>query len=130
MKFFEIAAAALLLAASIQSGAQSAGQYHHSERIPHYDPLKTSGNNHLPRSTAIPANLGKSTSHTSELDRLEHNNSTQLLSESKRSAKSGTSSGHPIESKASDRGTPISFSYRPPQTGQMYRTSAPGSRRH
>jgi hypothetical protein len=132
MRYLGIAACAALVVVSIPSRAAQPMNHNqfnsHSTPIPHYNPLKTGESKNLPRSTA-PVQLLTTArgNHRSEIDHLEHQTASQLQAESRHGVRSSGVSARPLHSQTPSHGSPIAFSYRPPQA--VSRSSGSGGRR-
>jgi len=136
MESFKIAACTALVLASIPSGAAQPVNYHsRSSKVVYYRPdkslnpaLNTRG---LPRSTVAirtPGAAGKLANGHSELDRLEHQATSQLQAASRPQARSASGPMHAVHAQSTGHESEIHFSYHSP-SGQMSRASAPSGRR-
>lgn len=127
MESFKIAAGAVLVLASIPSGAAQPVNYHSSSSKAGYTrPDKALNTRGLPRSTVAAGSAGKLTSGHSELDRLEHQASNQLQAESRHQARPASAPVHLVHAQSSSHESEIHFSYHSPSS-QMSRASASAS---
>lgn len=132
MEPFKLALGAALVLMSMPSrAAQPVTFRSNSSKISYYQPSRGLNTKGLPRSTVAiitPAATGRPTSGHSELDRLEHQATSQLQAESRHQARPANTAAHFGRSPSSSHGSTINFSYHGPRN-QMSKSAASGSRR-